>query len=311
MLRAVWLGDKAAFDACYRWSETHLRRKEDSLLAWHWKDGKITDSMPAADADIDYALSLLQAEARWPGQAPEGLAPYGARGLQSAEDILRLLTFRAGSRLHLSPWILRPKAEAPFPVNPSYYSPAHFRVFHRASGDARWRELAETSYHILGELSKGFQGRRGVGLFPDWCSVDAAGKLGKYRKKNTGSGWEAVRIPFRVGLDHAWFRRPEAAAVLGPLAAFAAGEWSRTGKIFCEYGYDGKPVKEYENPAFYAAYYWALSVSDFPVAGKILAKTRKFPDAADSRLYGPDYFPNSLAWLGEGLASGLIQKAAP
>ncbi len=121
MLRAVWLGDKAAFDACYRWSETHLRRKEDSLLAWHWKDGKITDSMPAADADIDYALSLLQAEARWPGQAPEGLAPYGARGLQSAEDILRLLTFRAGSRLHLSPWILRPKAEAPFPVNPSYY----------------------------------------------------------------------------------------------------------------------------------------------------------------------------------------------
>ena len=206
---------------------------------------------------------------------------------------------------------MSPKAAAPFPVNPSYYSPAHFRVFHRATGDARWLELVETSYHLLGELSRGFDGRRGVGLFPDWCSVDAKGRLGKFRKKNTGFGWEAVRIPFRVGLDHAWFDRPEAAAVLGRLAAFAAGEWSKTGKVFCEYGYDGKAVKEFENPAFYAAYQWAMAVSDFPLAGKMLAKTRTFPDATDPRLYGPDYFPNSLAWLGEGLASGLIQKAAP
>jgi endoglucanase len=141
--------------------------------------------------------------------------------------------------------------------------------------------------------------------------VDAKGRLGAWPKKNAGFGWDAVRIPFRVGLDHFWYGRPEAAAALGPLAGFIAGEWSRNARVSCEYRYDGKVEKKFENPAFYAAYYWALAASDFPLAGKLLAKTRDFPDPQDGRLYGPGYYVNSLAWLGEGLASGLIHKTGP
>lgn len=312
MLRAAWLGDKEAFDSCYRWSEANLRRRGDFLLSWNWKNGIVTDAMPAADADIDYALSLFLAESRWPSGAPDGLTPYGKRAGQSAADILGLLTYRAGgNRLYLSPWILPRSAKPPFPVNPSYYSPAHFRIFHQMTGDPRWLELAETGYRILGDLAKEFGGRRGVGLFPDWCSVDAKGRLRALAKKNAGFGWEAVRIPVRIGLDHVWFGRAEAAAVLAPFAGFIAGEWAQNGSVSCEYGYDGKVEDKFENPAFYAAYYWALTASDFPLARKMLAKTRDFPHPGDGRLYGAGYYVNSLAWLGDGLASGMLKKPVP
>ena len=55
MLRAVWMDDKKTFDGCYRWTEENLSRKNktgDNLLAWHWKDGKVSDWMPASDADV-------------------------------------------------------------------------------------------------------------------------------------------------------------------------------------------------------------------------------------------------------------------
>ena len=53
-----------------------------------------------------------------------------------------------------------------------------------------------------------------MGLFPDWCRVDAAGTIGPAPDKDTDFGWEAVRVPFRVALDGLWFKDPQAARLL-------------------------------------------------------------------------------------------------
>ncbi len=313
MLRAAWLKDKATFDLCYRWTEKHLSRRGkegDSLLAWHWQAGKVLDPMPAADADLDYALSLFFAEALWPDAAPPGLTPYGRRAALHAGDILRKLTYTADhGRLFLSPWILPRETRPPFPVNPSYYSPAHFRIFYRVTGDRRWLGLADTTYRLLERLARGPESR-GSGLVPDWCAVDREGRLTPLEGRSALFGWDALRVPLRVGWDLAWFDAPQADAFFrSGLADFVEREWASQGALPSEYRRDGTRPKGREDPAFYAAYYYALGAVHSGASPAILRKNRSFLNKdGDDWDYGRDrYYTNSLAWLADGLASGVVR----
>lgn len=314
-LRAVWMNDKETFDRCYRWTEANLSRikeKGDNLLAWHWKDGAVLDWMPASDADIDYVLSLVFAEARWGNAQPEGLDSYAAKAKKILSDILNLETYSTDTgRLYLSPWILAGGGgEVRFPVNPSYYSPAHFRVFYEYTKDERWLKLVNTAYYVLDSLSRDFNGEKGVGLVPDWCSVDNFDKFYPLEGKNTGFGWEAVRVPFRVGLDFFWFKSDEAKNFFeSGLAPFIEKEWREKKAVFCEYDYNGTCRNEYENPAFYSAYYLAAAAGKSKYAQVFLNTTRAYLEKEDGNWYyesDREYYVNSLAWLADGVKSGVV-----
>lgn len=318
MLRAVWMRDKETFDRCYRWSEEHLSRAGktgDHLLAWRWKDGAVADWMPASDADIDYALSLLLAEAVWPGRAPKPCKPYGAKADRILGDILSLLVANGpAGRPYLLPWILRNDelAKGALPQNPSYYSPAHFRIFFERSKDPRWLSLVDTGYRLLGDLSTGFAGIRGVGLVPDWCAVDRAGRLIRLDGKSAGFGWEALRIPFRLGLDWYWFGAPDARRFLArAFAPFIVGQWQARKAVYSEYAYDGACANPYESPAYYAAYAVALEVAGSAFAGDMVRKSRFWLQKTDRGWYyqaRDAYFVNSLAWIAEGFRAGVISR---
>jgi endoglucanase len=316
MLRAVWMNDKAAFDKCYIWTEKNLSRADshgDSLLSWHWKDGSITDLMPASDADIDYALSLIFADGRWKGLAPAGVEGYGAKARLVLEDILRLETYSTSTgRLYLSPWILDTATQPEsLPVNPSYYSPAHFRIFYEYTKDSKWLALINTTYYILDSLSHSFIGLDGVGLVPDWCSVDNNDRLSTLEGRNNGFGYEAIRVPFRVGLDFVWFDSELAREFLSNFSNFLIGQFESEGAVFCEYDYTGKALKKYESPAFYACFYYSLVAGDGKYSKVALLKNRIY-----LRKSGPnwfyqdqqDYYLNSLAWLADGLQAGVIKN---
>lgn len=316
MLRAVWMNDQKTFDQIYRWTEKNLSRKSsygDHLLAWHWKNGQVQDWMPASDADIDYALSLILAEIRWPNKTPRDLELYGDKAKKILKDILQHLTYMTDSgRLYLSPWILERgiKTES-YPVNPSYYSPGHFRLFYNYTGDHRWLKLADTSYFILNTLKSNFEGRKGIGLLPDWASVNNKDAFTRLEGKNDGFGWEAVRIPFRVGLDYFWFNSSQAKEFLSSgLIEFITKEWNKNNAVFCEYSYEGlAKEKKYENPLFYASYYIILLTNESPLAESFLKKIRSYIQAPGERLVylGKDeYYVNSLAWLSEAFRNRLF-----
>lgn len=312
MLRAAWMRDKETFDRCYRWSEINLSRrgKGDALLAWHWADGKVSDWMPASDAEIDYAVSLIFADSLWPGGAPAGLVPYGERARQEAADILRRLTFSTRSgRLYLAPWFLRSSSRLN-PQNPSYYSPAQFRILHRFTGDRRWLGLVDTTYFLLDKLSRGFGGTSGVGLIPDWCDVDDDDAVHPRPKESEAFGWNAVRVPFRIGWDYFWFQSVDARKFFDSgMAKFISEEWARRRTVFCGYQMNGQPVTRSENPAFYAAYYYALAAVGSADAPAVLEKNRSYLVHNEEGWFygGPDYYVNSLAWLAEGLRSGVVR----
>lgn len=317
MLRAVWMGDKPAYDACYAWSEKHLCRtrvKGDCLLAWRWKDGRVMDWMPASDADIDYSLSLIFADARWGAKSPAGLPGYSEKARQMLADILRLETFTLpGGRLYLSPWILSGEPKGLYPQNPSYYSPAHFKIFYQFTKDKRWLELADTSYQVISSASTELDGSKGDGLVPDWARMDLRGRFFSWKEKGSDFSWDAVRSIFRVALDEAWFKDERARIFLqGDLRKFLEKKWIEKGFLVAGYRYHGEALNRYESPFFYSAYGTLFKVAcRDKFADDALEKTRHYLRKEGDRWVYQDhksYYLNSLSWMSEGFEASVIKN---
>jgi endo-1,4-beta-D-glucanase Y len=346
MLRAVWANDEKVFNRVYAWTYknlSRLRAQGDSLLAWRWgrlPDGSfgVLDANSAADGDLDYALALVLA-ARKGWRAPSGLPDYREEALkvQAAMLAKEMVTLPDGQLL-LTPGNWHEPAP-PYLVNPSYFSPAAYRLFeklatggdqprHRADVGAvrapplqmeigvttdrsRWGRLRGDTYKLLGRLSQGLAGQTGVGLFPDWCRVDAAGRVAPAPGKDTRFGWEAVRIPFRVALDGLWFGDPQAARLLqAKFLPFFKRVWQAQGRLAAIYKYDGTAAVDYESPVLYAGVLaGALAAGDRDFAREMAVKILSFyhEDGPQAYFEAPDhYYANNWAWLGLALYAGWI-----
>lgn len=315
MLRAVWMNDRETFDRCFRWTEKNLSRQAeqgDSLLAWRWAEGDVTDWMPASDADVDYALALIFAGSKWKDAAAGSNLPSGyhdkARAVLLA--VLEKETFRTDSGwLVLTPWIQH--SDEPRVLNPGYFSPAHFKVFYRFTGDPRWMELADASYVLLGKLTAQLGETAGVGLVPDWAELDAGDRWIPAPGRSDRFGWDAVRMPIRLGLDDLWFGEKRAAAIFNSgMADFLSREWKR-GSIRAGYRYNGKGRRNYENAVFYAASYFVFRAARPDLADAAADRALGFLRGDSNRrvYHGPGrYFTNALSWMSEAARQGILKN---
>jgi endoglucanase len=351
LLRAVWAGDETIFNRVYAWTYNNLSRVHkhgDSLLAWRWgrlPDGSwgVLDANSATDGDLDYALALVLAQ-RLGWRAPPGLPDYGEEARRVQADILakEVVTLPGGEVL-LTPgnWHER---QPPYLVNPSYFSPAAYRLFASPSGakerqggaepggaagasspppdvdktgnPLHWVRLRGDTYKLLARLGQGLGGQAGVGLFPDWCRVDAAGGLAPAPGKDTRFGWEAVRLPFRVALDAIWFKEPRAVALLSQgFLPFFKSRWQAQGRLAAVYALDGAPAVDYESPVLYAGVLaCALAAGDQDFARQMALKILSFYHENGGRAYfeAPDhYYANNWAWLGLALYAGRVEPGKP
>jgi len=256
MIFSFFMGDKDTFHLIYGWTEKHLSRENiygDHLLAWHWKDGNVTDWMPASDADCDYAFALLLASQRW------NRNPYKEKASLVSSDILSKETVRSDSnRLFMLPGIWGIEKDGHLIQNPSYYSPVAFRLLYKATQDKRWLDLIETCYWILDKSCVRMNGVQGCGLIPDWCIVDMHGNIIKAEDRSGDYGWESVRIPMRVGLDAFWFGTKEGQVVLKNIYQILNTLNAGSGEIKAVYRYTGEPAVEFSSlPATAMAYFTA------------------------------------------------------
>jgi endo-1,4-beta-D-glucanase Y len=224
----------------------------DNLLAWKYTD-KVEDWGAASDADLDYALALAFASKRWSAPSKGSLPPYAKKSLLVQQDILKLETGRAGGKLYLQPgtWNM---AQAPITVNPSYLSPAHYKIFNQMQADPRWAELTDSAYDVLWKSSQQIGGSVGVGLPANWVSVTDDGSVVKADAFDINYTYDAFRTSFRVGLDYAWFGDSRAKNYLTVSGArnFLLNQLISQGKIFAEYAHDGNPLGRYDNAGVYA-----------------------------------------------------------
>lgn len=301
LLRAAWMDDQATFDRVWTWTKTHLTRtgrETPSLLAWHWvpdEGGRIADWNVASDADADYALALLLAADRWPEPLSSDLPPYAEEARRVLGDLMAMATApdEAG-RLQFLPGVWADQREngEGLVLNPSYLAPASFRVFHAATGDARWLALAAGSYEVLDALCAPGSPARAV---PDWVRWWSAERWAPTAMAGEPrSGWDAVRVPWRVATDVLWFDASSARDYLGRCVSPFVRDRMRDG-MAAAYGIDGQVNEGADHPLANALYAFALSATE---RDRLLARVRTVT-SNDGVFFGePDrYYVNSLAYL--------------
>ncbi len=229
MILAAYMADKATFDGLWSYAKSHL--DSQGLMHWQINPSNVAVQLNGAtDADEDMALSLVVADKTWGGYAAE-----------ATTLINRIMQYE----VEPGSFVLKPGDQwgGSSVTNPSYFAPAFYKVFKATTGDARWDSVVSSCYTILANLdAKGAAGT--TGLVPDWLQASGDPASGQ----GYNYSYDAVRAPYRLAVDAAWFSDARAITRLGKLNTF----WQSIGVTSIKDGYTigGALTGQWHNAAF-------------------------------------------------------------
>jgi len=234
MLIAVMLDDQALFDGLFGYALEFLNAR--GLMCWYVApDGAMAlGSGAASDADEDMAWALVMAHRQWGGRGAFGES-YLAHARRFIERIWQHEVDRDAY-----PHLFKPGDEWRANVfNPSYFAPNQYRVFGEVSGNrAGWQRVVDRGYDAVEASLNPASGNQQNGLVPAWC--DAAGApLEAFPGAETNYQTDSARLPFRLGLDFAFYRDERARAYVARTSAFFAALGADS--IGDGYELDGRP----------------------------------------------------------------------
>jgi endo-1,4-beta-D-glucanase Y len=200
MLLALICNDQANFNKIFEAGNQYMWGGS-SYACWSWANGGCKQSGAATDADLDIGLALIFADKL---QEYGYWSPYNKNGVtykSRAEQTIAGIKTRMTSGDVLLPgdtW----GGDGMNNINPSYFSTAAMRVFNDYQKTHDFTAIINKCYSIL-------QGTRNYnkGQAPDWCN-SSGGQAAKYY----GMSIEAIRVPWRIGLDALWFDDSKAIA---------------------------------------------------------------------------------------------------
>lgn len=309
LLRAVWMDDKTTFDKSWKFTKDNLQRP-DKLFSW--KYGKLADGTygiaksvggqnTASDGDQDIALSLLMAYSRW----------NDTKYLDAARPIVNSIWEKEVVTIQGKPVLVANDLERNNPktviVNPSYFGFANYKVFAKIDPLHDWNGLADNSYNLVNALSAAKLDKTSSnGLPPNWITIDrTTGAFIAAASPNldTNFGFDAMRIPFRLALDYAWFkdaRDKDSLSRFGFLEQF----WQNTHVLNAVYAHDGSVVASYESPAMYGAtigYFNIMHPAEASTIYQTKLQTLYSPDQQSWKAPAPGYYEDNWAWFGLAL----------
>jgi endo-1,4-beta-D-glucanase Y len=281
MLLAAYLNDRPTFDALWGYAKRH--RNPRGLMAWNVSpQGRVLDPNAATDGDADMAFALVVADARW--------RAYGADARALIRS-LRTHTIEPGT------YVVKPGDVwgGSNVMNPSYFSPAYYRVFAAYTGDASWNRVIDANYAILARVNA--KHSRGTGLQPELATIDGDSSTAEGNFE-FHYGYNATRVPWRLAKDAAWNCDRRARGHLDQLNAF----FRRVGASAIRDGYtlQGRPTERWHTAAFVGP----------AMAGAIVAPDARFRAQMWNetlRLRGEGYYHDSLRLLAILFASGNMQ----
>lgn len=306
LLRAVWMDDKETFDQVYSWTKDNLLQ-DNGMHAWKYEDGKVADKGFASDADQDIALALLFASKKWSNDSYR----------KDAQSLLNAIWDESVVTLKNEPYLI-PGAWAnksnQLIINPSYLSPASYKIFAKADPTHEWNRLSENSYNVLTNCTNAtLDGKRGL-LPPDWCAINKntlRASQPTEEPKGVGFGYDALRVPWRIALDYQWHKDPKAKQYLSSLSVLG-DEWNTNKKLSATYTHDGKVSDNYESVATYGGaigYYMVTQpkVASIIYRDKILKKF--YEDKGRSYFDDPNnYYSQNWGWFGSALVNKQLKN---
>jgi hypothetical protein len=205
MLITATLGSQADFDGLHKFYN-QAAKGVSGLMNWQCGDcGSCGGGGPATDADLDVAMALVQADARWGG--------YAAAALTVIQNLRKpTVTEVCGAYTVMRPGDHWGGCSDNGLINPSYWAPGYYRVFAQLDpeGAAVWNKLVDDSYTLL-EASKGGHPDN-LFIWPDAMKWNGSTFLND--KGFSYNGYDACRTPWRIATDYAWTNDSRAQALL-------------------------------------------------------------------------------------------------
>jgi endo-1,4-beta-D-glucanase Y/4-amino-4-deoxy-L-arabinose transferase-like glycosyltransferase len=304
MLQAAWMNDREMFKGLWLWTQHHLQNRiGDKLFSWKWENDALSDSTNASDADQDIALALLF------GYRMFGEDAYLRAAQEIVRDIWKQEVEEINGRLYLLPMnrgsAMRPSG---YLFNPSYISPAWYRIFAEVDAQHDWERLAKDSYTTLSEIARR---STNMPLSLNWYEVNsdtgvlvpARDTFGTYAATYS---YDAFRLLWRVAMDDEWFQAPEAKEYLARIGDMVSRMYERYDRLPTVIDSGGNPVSWETSQAVatgYLSVFRSIQNSDL--------ESRYFRDSF-IRSYDPlrrtwgsgNYYDSSWSWLGVGLYHG-------
>lgn len=315
LLRSVWMDDKQTFDTVWIWTRNTIKRPADNLFGWRWgknSDGKygfITGGgdNSATDADEDIALALIFAAHRWHDTAYLASAKLILSDIWSKETavIVNKRYLLAGNWANRSTDVI---------INPSYFAPYAWRIFAEVDHQHNWDSLIVPAYENLSLVSTALLDKEAsVGLPPDWISIDKGqGVVHETGVPNltTNYGFDALRIPWRVGLDYQWNKEPRAKEYLRISCSFLSNVYKKNGKLAATYDHSGGVIYADESPSLYAALQGCLLVLDPSLAQKVYQDKIITLYSNEFNTFNDvlSYYDQNWLWFGAAMYNHALEK---
>lgn len=301
MLRAALMNDKETFKGAWLWTQHHLQHRiDDNLISWRWEDGKQTDSANATDADLDIALALIFASQRFDEPS------YLDDARLIIDDIWEQTVVSIEGRYYLLPMEKSlARRDNYYLLNPSYFSPAHYRIFAEIDTKRRneWLQLADDTYYVLGDT-----------LPTNWMLInDETGVVSSANRYITQGGadlfgYDAFRTLWRVALDVDWYDSTAGTQYLENVSQVFVSDWEQYGNFSDLYTAEGSRVRTISNPAIAAGILVALkSGTSQSVTSEVYATLFADSISVDEEneyayWFSPDnYYDSNWVWFGLAL----------
>ncbi len=271
--------------------EASLKPTESPPSKWG-----ILDENFATDGDIDAATALILASRRWNNPAYLSLAQAKIR------DIWMLSTIEVQGKRYLLPGPVEAFVKPDrLELNPSYISPAAFRLFAQVDPDHDWIGMANDSYRQLDAISA----ISPVGLPSDWIAMSRTDlpQMSPIAQPNaliSRYSYDAYRVWWRVALDGAWFGAPEADRFLTQYLPVLAKRWQQTNpaQIAAQIDLNGTDLVTYDATSHYGMLYAAFRRID-PRIAQAMYDQKLLPRYKNGSWDGDSaYYSQNLAWLG-------------
>ena len=332
-LMAGW--DTAArtiYDGLYRYYRSHPSGSDSLLMAWAQRSGcRDLDSTSATDGDMDIAYSLFLADAQWGSKGAgidHGPIDYAAAGRRMIADILQREINQNDYSVLLSNGS-QPDSKDYNDMRSSDFMPAHFRVFARASGDARWTRAIENNYRLFVHMQEKYSPQ--AGLLPDFIRAFPSGRY--HGLSAVGAGgirasparphylesrydgcyyYNACRVPWRIAADLILNGDRRAGLIVEKI-----NRWIRStttdnpDNISAGYSLDGNdlPHHYFEALSFITPFAVAAMAGREPGSQEWLNKLWDY--IVHFRLRQFDYYDNSIKMIGLIILSGNYWAPAP
>jgi len=220
MMLSLWFGDQAMFNTIWARTENSFWQSGSKWYAWNITN---FDANFAGDADIDICGALIFASAlvdsgKWTDYTVGG-NNYKAKAKIVLQSIIANF-IEPGSNYRVKSW----PTSGDNIRNPSYHMPGWYPIFKEfaaANGitGMDWDKAADGAFDLLNaqpSAAKGFARNFSTG------SGGAPGG-GTSTPTNYDMGYDAIRVPFRVGLAAMWYPTKLPRAV-----AYAKSVWNNT-----------------------------------------------------------------------------------